>query len=153
VIAGGGGRGAPLFSRPKPQSQGRTPGGARQLRHARRAVDHSATRRGENAEQSTATTTSEAPAERAAAPAEARPGAGGGTGSSPAARGERDARGREVTGTLVGDGLAGYGAPGLRGAGAGSAAGRWPAIAIGAAALLFGLGGWRLEWRRGEALP
>jgi prenyltransferase beta subunit len=31
VIAGGGGKGAPLFSRPQPKSKGRTPGGARQL--------------------------------------------------------------------------------------------------------------------------
>jgi hypothetical protein len=32
VIAGGGGDGAPLFSRPQPRSEGRTPGGARQLK-------------------------------------------------------------------------------------------------------------------------
>src|ERR1700722_3632169 len=31
VITGGGGKGAPLFSRPQPQSQGRTPGGVRLL--------------------------------------------------------------------------------------------------------------------------
>jgi prenyltransferase beta subunit len=31
VIAGGGGEGAPLFSRPQPQSKGHTPGGVRQL--------------------------------------------------------------------------------------------------------------------------
>jgi prenyltransferase beta subunit len=31
VIAGGGGSGAPLFSRPRPASKGHTPGGARQL--------------------------------------------------------------------------------------------------------------------------
>ncbi len=37
VIAGGGGDGAPLFSRPQPQSKGKTPGGRRQLHaaHAR----------------------------------------------------------------------------------------------------------------------
>jgi prenyltransferase beta subunit len=38
VIAGGGGRGAPLFSRPQPQSQGRTPGGARGLDRRRRGA-------------------------------------------------------------------------------------------------------------------
>jgi hypothetical protein len=32
VIAGGGGNGAPLFSRPQPASKGHTPGGARQLK-------------------------------------------------------------------------------------------------------------------------
>jgi Squalene-hopene cyclase C-terminal domain/Prenyltransferase and squalene oxidase repeat len=34
VIAGGGGRGAPLFSAPQPQSAGSTPGGSRQLSEA-----------------------------------------------------------------------------------------------------------------------
>jgi hypothetical protein len=36
VIAGGGGKGAPLFSRPLPQSQGKTPGGVRLLSSTRR---------------------------------------------------------------------------------------------------------------------
>jgi prenyltransferase beta subunit len=35
VIAGGGGNGAALFSRPQPQSKGNTPGGARQLGNTR----------------------------------------------------------------------------------------------------------------------
>jgi prenyltransferase beta subunit len=35
VIAGGGGNGAPLFSRPQPQSRGSTPGGVRQVRPRR----------------------------------------------------------------------------------------------------------------------
>jgi hypothetical protein len=34
VIAGGGGQGAPLFSRPQPQSQGTTPGGVRNVHDA-----------------------------------------------------------------------------------------------------------------------
>ena len=42
VIAGGGGDGAPLFSRPQPQSKGQTPGGVRQLsvHHAKTAAKH-----------------------------------------------------------------------------------------------------------------
>jgi prenyltransferase beta subunit len=47
VIAGGGGAGAPLFSRPQPQSRGAKPGGRRQLRrtHARAAHEHTKRRR------------------------------------------------------------------------------------------------------------
>jgi hypothetical protein len=60
VIAGGGGKGAPLFSRPKPQSRGRRPGGVRIVRrrnlHPR---NHSKSRRGANAEQPTGTETAE----------------------------------------------------------------------------------------------
>lgn len=49
VIAGGGGRGAPLFSRPKPQSRGKTPGGARLTNdHGPEPVDHDENRRGAN---------------------------------------------------------------------------------------------------------
>jgi hypothetical protein len=52
VISGGGGHGAPAFSRPKAQSEGRTPGGAR-LVHGQglRSRDHSRSRRGENTAQ------------------------------------------------------------------------------------------------------
>lgn len=59
VIAGGGGEGAPLFSRPKPQSKGRTPGGARIVHgkgsHPR---DHGG-RRGANAKQPSGTENTE----------------------------------------------------------------------------------------------
>jgi prenyltransferase beta subunit len=41
VIAGGGGNGAPLFSRPRPQSKGQTPGGARGVEHTQ---EHSLSR-------------------------------------------------------------------------------------------------------------
>jgi hypothetical protein len=136
VIAGGGGRGAPLFSRPKPQSKGRTPGGARQVRH-REAVDHSATRRGEGAEQPAAATTGEA---------------GGGDESTHPSAGSGSGGGKEVRGTLVGATPASFGAPGLRGAGAGSGSGPSAAIAIAVAALLCALEGWRLERRRGGTL-
>lgn len=56
VTAGGGGNGAPLFSRPKPQSKGQTPGGARIVRgEGLRARDHSKTRRGANQHQARGT--------------------------------------------------------------------------------------------------
>ncbi|MET0558855.1 MAG: prenyltransferase/squalene oxidase repeat-containing protein [Solirubrobacterales bacterium] len=60
VIAGGGGDGAPLFSRPQPQSKGRTPGGARLVRNkGLRPVDRSETRRGANVEQPRGSETAE----------------------------------------------------------------------------------------------
>jgi len=64
VIAGGGGAGAPLFSRPKPQSKGKTPGGARLVRNkGARPTDHSeGNRRGANTQQPSGTETAE-PAE------------------------------------------------------------------------------------------
>jgi hypothetical protein len=64
VGAGGGGRHAPLFSRPKNKSKGKTPGGARQT-HAEKAPetnpprDHSHNRRGANHHQPTGTETVE----------------------------------------------------------------------------------------------
>lgn len=152
VIAGGGGRGAPLFSRPKPQSKGRTPGGTRQVRRNRYAIDHSETRRGENAEQAAITATSEAPRKHDEAPADARENDGGEGAGSSSAGGSGQSSGREVTGTLVGGGAPGYGAPGLHGAGAGDGT-SWLALAIGAAALLCGLGGFQLERWRGVVLP
>lgn len=61
VIAGGGGKGAPLFSRPKPQSKGKTPGGARTIRNKEvHTADHSKTRRGANERQPERTQRAEA---------------------------------------------------------------------------------------------
>lgn len=135
VIAGGGGKGAPLFSRPKPQSKGRTPGGARVLHERSRPRDHSATRRGENAVQSTATVSTEPRNES-------------GQGSVAGEEGP----GREVTGTVLGAsaGASAFGAPGLHSAGVDSGAVSWLAIAIGAAAALLVLVGSQLDrWRGG----
>lgn len=154
TIAGGGGRGAPLFSRPKPQSKGRTPGATRQVRRSRYAIDHSETKRGENTEQPTVTATSEARRKHDEAPPEAREShEGEGAGSSSTDGDGRQSGGREVIGTLVGGGPPGYGAPGLHSAGAGGDGTPGLAIAIGAAALLFGLGGMQLERRHGVVLP
>jgi prenyltransferase beta subunit len=137
TIAGGGGRGAPFFSRPKPQSKGRTPGGAR-IVHSKnlRPADHSTTKRGENAKQPSGTESSEpSKTEPASAESEAVGGgagsAGPGSGSSGAAAataspagssrpggsplpsslaakpGEAPASGQEVSGVVVGGPTAG----------------------------------------------
>jgi prenyltransferase beta subunit len=144
VIAGGGGKGAPLFSRPKPQSQGRTPGGARVVRNQSKARNHSKTRRGSNGEQPTTSQTAEA--KSTAEDAHAGEAVGSGRGRDSAASGE------EVTGAVIGGGPLGrdrhFGAPGLHGAGVAND-GEWTtAIAIGAAALLAALIGAGWERRR-----
>ncbi|HEX5713940.1 MAG TPA: prenyltransferase/squalene oxidase repeat-containing protein [Solirubrobacterales bacterium] len=155
VIAGGGGRGARLFSRPKPQSRGRTAGGARVLR-SNDPVDRSETRRGANREQPGGTyaeeeasasglATSPQSGEETPSVAAASPGDGSGRGGGSAAG--------TVTGLLVGStgGESGAGAPGVR-----SAAEPEPdpgvAIAVGAGALLAALAGVWLERRRPWAL-
>lgn len=128
VIAGGGGAGAPLFSRPKPQSKGKTPGGARVVRsNGVRAKNHSKTRRGSNTAQPTQTQTSEAtsgpdadPGEPGSIGARGSNSTGGGEGTSrddtesggggslPAARATEgrgsaaNGTGQKVTGTLIG---------------------------------------------------
>src|SRR4029077_4874534 len=56
VIGAGGGRGAPLFSRPKPQSKGKTPGGARVVHSKNKhPANHDKTRRGSNSMQPSGT--------------------------------------------------------------------------------------------------
>jgi hypothetical protein len=142
TIAGGGGRGAQLFSRPKPQSEGRTPGGVRLIdSKSHTAHNHSKTRRGENTEQPTGTASSEARGDFERA----------GVGSAATGRSGRSRGGREVMGALVGSDAHGFGAPGLHGAGVASGGIPWPAIAIGTAALLCGLAGSQLERRRWKA--
>jgi hypothetical protein len=60
VTSGGGGKGAPDFSRPKPQSKGKTPGGARIIHNRNlHPANHSKTRRGENTKQPAGTQSSE----------------------------------------------------------------------------------------------
>lgn len=158
VLAGGGGAGAHLFSRPKPQSQGRTPGGAR-LVHSKNLhpTDHSRTRRGANTRQPVGSESSEPtaldPAEEEVSAVEggsgtARPGGDGdGAGTSapatPASPARRapSRRGREVSGTLIGStsseegGKRAFGAPGLHSAGSGSSDETWLVAGLGAAIL------------------
>ncbi len=152
VIAGGGGGGAPLFSRPKPQSKGRTPGGARVIRReGGRVANHSRSRRGINREQPTGTATVEATAAAVDPAPKVFAGAGGrGSGGS-------DGDGSDdplVTGTLIGATARGepaFGAPGLDGAGIEDGEVR-VAIGIGGLALLLAAGGAGWERRRGEVL-
>jgi Squalene-hopene cyclase C-terminal domain/Prenyltransferase and squalene oxidase repeat len=173
VDAGGGGDGAPLFSRPKPQSKGKTPGGARVVRRQKlEALDHSHSRRGANQHQPRGIEKveprerSEADQEVAAVNATPAGGGGGDEGSGPgvkgapipvkgAAKGDPGGGHEEVSGTVIGspEGTAGklaFGAPGLKSAGGGASDGLGAAVAIGVAALLAaGLGaGW--EQRRGR---
>jgi hypothetical protein len=177
VNAGGGGDGAPLFSRPKPQSKGKTPGGARVVRRQKlEALDHSHNRRGANQHQLRGTEKveprerSEADQEVAAVSATAagggEGGGGGDDGSGPGAKGapipvrgaaaaDPTASDEEVSGTVIGSpegtgGKLAFGAPGLKSAGGGASDGLGAAIAIGVAVLLAaGLGaGW--EQRRGR---
>jgi len=174
VIAGGGGRGAPLFSRPKPQSRGRTPGGARVLRNRGIEIrNHSESRRGDNTVQPTAMQLAEASAAAAGGGAHASPppapdpaadrGSAGGPGGSRslaalAQAGEKGGSGdagRRVTGALLGSSGSGelaFGAPGLHGAGFDGDEEWAVAIGIGAAALLLALAGAGLERRRQEAV-
>jgi prenyltransferase beta subunit len=155
VLAGGGGRGAPLFSRPRPQSRGKTPGGARVIGDkGARPTNHSASRRGRNAIQPAGTLAQE-PSAAGAAPAVAGKGGGESSlGSGPASGGTGNAgSGETVTGTLVGGrGEPFFGAPGLRGAGADEGDGVRVALGIGVVALLLGLLGAWIERRRPPTL-
>ncbi|HEX7293672.1 MAG TPA: hypothetical protein VF259_03930, partial [Solirubrobacterales bacterium] len=151
VIAGGGGKGAPLFSRPKPQSKGRTPGGARVVRNEDpRPRNYSRSRRGANEEQPTGTASAE--------PSEPEPGKSEVLGVGSGKGGALGTQGREVSGVVIGDAGSGdggelaFGAPGLRSAGADDPE-PWVAIGIGAAALLAAMGGARWERRHEEVLP
>jgi prenyltransferase beta subunit len=177
VNAGGGGDGAPLFGRPKPQSKGKTPGGARVVRRQQlKARDQSHNRRGANQHQPRGIEKieprerSEADQEVAAVSATAatggEAGGGGDEGSGPGAKGaplpvkgaavaDPTASDEEVSGTVIGSpegtgGKLAFGAPGLKSAAGGASDGLGAAIAIGVAALLAaGLGaGW--EQRRGR---
>jgi Squalene-hopene cyclase C-terminal domain/Prenyltransferase and squalene oxidase repeat len=115
VIAGGGGRGAPFFSRPKPQSRGKTPGGARVLESkGGKPRNHSKTRRGSNAKQPTQTQRTEAASAAESARASAARGSdpGSGEGRGGGARVPLDARGGASLGSGPGAGSAGGGAGG-----------------------------------------
>jgi hypothetical protein len=101
VGAGGGGEGAEDFTRPQPESKGKTPGGARIKHHAKgeRASDHSRTRRGENLHQPKGTETAE-PRRESEADQEVEKVA---TGASPAAT-EAEADDASATGGVPTDG-------------------------------------------------
>jgi prenyltransferase beta subunit len=145
VLAGGGGPGAPLFSRPQPQSRGKTAGGARQTARSETKA----------AASPTAAPAAATPAPVTVAPAAtatpATPGSGA-TGLADRGVGAGGGATTPVTGTLIstkGGRLVAQtlpGAPGLAGAGAGgSDDGTAPAIAVALGLAL--LAGWALEVR------
>ncbi len=148
VVTGGGGEGAPLFSRPQPQSTGETPGGARVLhgRH-RRAGKHA---REPEPRRRAAMSAIKAPAAGTKARSNHR-GRSRGTGSGSASP--------TVTGLLLNasddtplSAAQEAGAPGLRSAGTSAGAGRWLAIAIGGLIVVLILTGAQLERRRPQVL-
>jgi prenyltransferase beta subunit len=158
VIAGGGGLGAPLFSRPQPGSKGHTPGGARQLKDQHDSMAKH--RRNPGPPRKTpvpiATSASAHPHASAHHPKRYDPathsdlggvaiagiGAGGG-----AQAGEGD-----VTGILIGGPADAPrpGAPGLHSAGANQTS--WLTIGIAGALLLCVLAGMQIELRRPEVI-
>jgi prenyltransferase beta subunit len=152
VSAGGGGNGAPLFSRPQPDSRGHTPGGVRQLasRHEQDKTEH---RRDPGPPRKAPVPTATAVSvhhPKKHDPA-SRKGTGGVALTGTGAGGGGQSGGREVKGILIGapaDALE-PGAPGLRGAGAGTNQTPWLAIGIAVALLLSALLGTQIELRRG----
>jgi hypothetical protein len=158
VTAGGGGDGAPLFSRPQPQSQGRTPGGARQLKRprGRRARTTRAPREPELKHREpalaiaspTAAATTTTAAKRARSAPHGRGRATEGASSTPT-----------VTGLLIDasddtpiENARESGAPGLRSASPDANASRWLAIGLGGLIALLLLAGALLERRRPQVI-
>jgi prenyltransferase beta subunit len=154
VIAGGGGNGAPLFSRPQPDSKGHTPGGARQLEDQR----HDTTKHHRNpgpARETPVPTATIASVHRAKRYSRAsHKGTGGVALTGAGADGGGQSSGREVKGLLVGAsaGALEPGAPGLRGAGAGENQTSWPVVGIAIALFLSVLAGVQIELRRSEVI-
>jgi prenyltransferase beta subunit len=145
TIAGGGGAGAPLFSRPQPQSMGKKPGGRRQLRDTHAHTAHKDTRWHRNPGTRRQTTD----------PTAAKPAAERVRGLSATASSAQQPGGQEVKGVPIGapgntDAQSALepGAPGLHGAGAGGNRTPWLAIGIAGALLLSVLTGTQIERRR-----
>jgi hypothetical protein len=150
VIAGGGGDGAPLFSRPLPQSTGHTPGGARLL-HSRKRTPKKTVRHPREPDlrsRAPALAIATPSAGRRAASARAGHRRGTGSGSGPPL----------VTGLLLDahrspeQASSESGAPGLRSASTGGNQTSWLAIAIGGLIVLLILAGSLLELRRPQVV-
>jgi len=148
VTAGGGGDGAPLFSRPQPQSTGHTPGGAR-VRHKRAAKKTDRHSREPDLHPiAAALSVAKTTAGRRAATARAGHRRGTGSGSGPPL----------VTGLLLDahrspeQTASEAGAPGLRGDSASGNHTSWLAIAIGGLIAALILAGSLLELRRPQVI-
>jgi prenyltransferase beta subunit len=155
VTAGGGGDGAPLFSRPQPQSQGHAPGATRQLKRARgRATRKPSGRDPElgHRQPALAIASSTAPTTASAKHARPNPGRRGrGTGGAPSTP--------TVTGLLIDasddtpiESASEPGAPGLRSAAPEGNPSRWLAIGLGGLIALLILAGALLERRRPQVI-
>ncbi|HEX4482338.1 MAG TPA: prenyltransferase/squalene oxidase repeat-containing protein [Solirubrobacteraceae bacterium] len=161
VIAGGGGDGAPLFSRPQPQSTGATPGGVRLLGSRSSKRRRAATRRrSPGAPRTGPVPTITAPAPEALRERHASGGArkSGGARATDGTGTRGRGAGQKVKGILLAsatDASANKrqsGAPGLHSAGVGRQSVRWSALAILAAGALLALLGSQLERRRPKPL-
>lgn len=161
VDAGGGGEGAPLFSRPQRESKGQTPGGARVL--ASKATREKPTKHRRNPgplRKHPAPTLKGEAAKPKTKPLHGEGGEGQAGNTTrlsippvPAAKGASNLR--EVTGIPIASFHADAlepGAPGLRGAGARPASSAL-AIALAGLALLLALGGCVVERSRPQAAP
>jgi prenyltransferase beta subunit len=163
VIAGGGGNGARLFSRPQPQSTGTTPGGARLLNGQHARAEHRSIPRDPGTPRRAAAIAT-GKLQRAKGPGSGSSGSGS-VGSVAAsslhvsgATAPR-ADGPQVKGVLIDAPSSGQvqgalepGAPGLRSAGAGGNQTPWLTIAIAGALLLAAIAGMQLEYRRPQVI-
>jgi hypothetical protein len=164
VIAGGGGDGAPLFSRPQPQSLGHTPGGARQLQAARGHDRTTTSRRPREPDSGPTADALTIDASRADEPAasnqrhpQRRRGARAAPASHSAAGNPSSGSGAAVTGLVINASddtpIAQSGAPGLRSAGTDENSARWMAIAFSGLIVALILVGSVFELRRPEVIP
>lgn len=155
VIAGGGGDGAPLFSRPQPRSKGHTPGGLQQLKREYVKAKH---RRNPGSPRKTPVVSVVGSSSYRSKKSSHHNSTGTGvvqlTGVSVGDNGGGRVQEPEIKGVLIGapaDALA-HGAPGLHSASVGSKQASWLTIAMAAALLLSFLLGAQLERRGGEAI-
>jgi prenyltransferase beta subunit len=152
VIAGGGGNGAPLFSRPQPGSKGHTPGGARQLKDQHDSTIKHHRNPGPPRKTPVPTATRASVNHPKRHDPASHNGTGGATITSTGAGGGAQTSGQNVKGILIGApaDTPEPGAPGLHGAGAGTNQTPWLAIGIEGALLLSVLIGTQIELRRPE---
>ena len=162
VTAGGGGDGAPLFSRPQPQSLGDTPGGARQLHASRGHADKAASRRsrepdpGPTADALTIAASGASQASSSGRHAQSKPRARVAPTSHTGADKSSSGSGAAVTGLVINASddtpAVQAGAPGLRSAGADENPTQGLAIAFAGLIVALILVGSLLERRRPEVI-
>jgi prenyltransferase beta subunit len=154
VTVGGGGNGAPLFSRPQPGSKGHTPGGVRQLKDQHHNTTKHHRNPGPPRRKLAPTATSASVYHAKKHDPASHKDTGGVALTGTGAGGGGPSSDREVKGILIGapaDALE-PGAPGLRGAGAGTNQTPWLAIGIAVALFLSALIGTQIELRRPKVI-